>query len=105
MHTLVAEQRGEAVGFVVLEREGDRTFAISAIAVRTSHRGQGVGEQLMREAEHEARARGAKLLTLTTAQANVAALSLFLRLGFRIRGRRPRYYGAQPACELHKALT
>jgi ribosomal protein S18 acetylase RimI-like enzyme len=103
--TLVAEQRGVVLGFVVLEPEGRGAFAISALAVDVEQRGRGVGERLMRAAEREARAGGAKLLTLTTAQANVSALSLFLRLGFRIKSRSARYYGAQPACALHKVLA
>lgn len=104
MSTLVAEQRGEAVGFVIVEREEGDRCSVAAIAVRPAERGQGIGERLMRAAERNARARGAKLLTLTTAQANVAALSLFLRLGFRIVSRYSRYHGAQPACGLQKAL-
>jgi ribosomal protein S18 acetylase RimI-like enzyme len=102
--TFVAESRGAPVGFVVVEPARSRTFSVSAIAVGSAHRGRGVGEQLMRAAEHHALQAGARRLTLTTAQANVAALSLFFRLGFRIQKRVVRYFGGQPSCELAKTI-
>jgi ribosomal-protein-alanine N-acetyltransferase len=102
--TLVAERGRERVGFLVLARQGE-TASIEAIAVLCSERGHGVGTRLMQAAEQAARRAGCRRLSLTTAQANVEALELFLKRGFRIERRVPHYYTAgQDACVLTRTL-
>jgi ribosomal-protein-alanine N-acetyltransferase len=102
--TRLATRGDERLGFVVVERERDGAW-ISAIAVAPSERGRGVGARLMAEAARLARAAGAARLRLTTAQANVEALELFLKCGFAIERRVPRYYArGQDACVLARAL-
>jgi len=65
----------------------------------------GVGTRLMQAAVRAARRRSVRRLSLTTAQANVEALALFLRCGFRIERRMPRFYAAgQDACVLSRSL-
>jgi ribosomal-protein-alanine N-acetyltransferase len=104
-HTWLAVEAGAPVGLVVLELAEGRA-AILALAVTERARGRGIGGLLMQAAEGHARARGARRLALFTADANLAALDLFLRRGFRIVGRRPGFYsGRQAACELEKALA
>jgi ribosomal-protein-alanine N-acetyltransferase len=101
----VAERGGVALGFVITEPEAKQALAITAIAVTKTTRGRGVGRLLMRAAERHALARDASRITLTTAQANLAALDLFLRCGFVLTGRRMvRYWRGQPACQLEKNL-
>ena len=103
--TLVALLRGEPAGFIVLGWTGTSVAHVNAIAVAPDQRGKGVGQRLMQEAERKARRRGAKRLSLHTAQANLAALSLFLRCGFSITQRDASGYSRpQPTCRLEKML-
>jgi ribosomal protein S18 acetylase RimI-like enzyme len=102
--TRVAVRAAERLGFVVLEFGRDSAW-IQAIAVERSERGRGVGARLMAEAVRLARETGAPRLRLTTAQANVEALELFLKCGFAIERRLARYYArGQDACILARAL-
>ena len=100
----VAERDGRAVGFAVLRVE--RTGAeLAAIAVLEEERGRGIGRALLNASESAARRGGAPLLTLRTAEANLAAFELFYKRGYRIERRLPRYYaGVFDACELSKRL-
>jgi len=103
--TWLAVEADVPVGLVVLELGGSRA-TILAIAVTESARGRGIGQRLMQAAERHAQAQGARQLTLSTADANLAALDLFLRRGFRIVRRRLGFYSRrQDACELEKRLT
>ncbi len=102
--TRVAVREGERLGFVSLEL-GRNVAWIQAIAVSPGERGRGVGARLMAEAVEAARRAGAARLRLTTAQANVEALELFLKCGFVIERRLPRHYArGQDACVLARAL-
>jgi ribosomal protein S18 acetylase RimI-like enzyme len=68
--------------------EGFSTFAcrplvnVHDVAVLASHRGRGVAEQMLVEAERLARARGAVKLTLEVLSGNLAAKKLYERIGF-----------------------
>jgi len=92
------------VGLVTVEwGAGEDLAYLSAIAVVDQERGRGVGRKLLDQAEREARRSGARGLRLHTANSNVAALELFLKRGFRIHCRWPRFYlGKYDACELVK---
>jgi ribosomal protein S18 acetylase RimI-like enzyme len=106
MVTLVATVDGEAVGFVSVELGRGGVAHVPAIAVRATERGRGFGQRLLVAAERAARARGATLLHLTTAQANVEAVALFLKCGFTIERRYRRFYGrGQDACTMVKDLS
>jgi ribosomal protein S18 acetylase RimI-like enzyme len=103
--TLVATHDEKAVGFVVVEHHGRGLASIQAIAVDPAERAKGVGQRLMTAAIRLAREGGARELRLCTAQANVEALALFLRAGFRIVRRMPRFYPrGQDACELSRSI-
>ena len=102
--TWVALEAGVPIGLLVLELTA-RDGAVLAVAVAARARARGVGGRLMQVAESYAAARGALRLTLFTADSNLAALDLFLRRGFRIVGRRQRFYSRQQdACKLEKTL-
>jgi dTDP-4-amino-4,6-dideoxy-D-galactose acyltransferase len=103
--TLVAERNGTPLGFVILHAPSSTQLAINAIAVNPSERGKRIGQHLMQAAEHHASSHGFTRITLSTAQANLAALDLFLRSGFTITHRTTRYWGNQPACQLEKRLA
>jgi ribosomal protein S18 acetylase RimI-like enzyme len=102
--TLVLTRDRERLGFLVLTLRGE-VASIDAVAVLAEERGRGLGTHLMQVAERVARQAGCRILTLTTAQANVEALELFLKCGFRIERRLARYYAAgQDACVLTRRL-
>lgn len=68
--------------------EGFSTFAcrplvnIHDVAVRVSHRGQRVAEQMLALVAQMARERGACKLTLEVLQGNASAIKLYERVGF-----------------------
>jgi len=104
--TLVAARSGEPLGFVVVERRGEGRASLQAIAVEAGERGRGIGTRLVNAAIHLARSSGARELDLWTAQANVEALAVFLKVGFRIEERQPRFYArGQDACRLVRSLA
>jgi [ribosomal protein S18]-alanine N-acetyltransferase len=104
--TLVACVEQEPLGFAVVELARDGVALLQAIAVEPRVRGCGIGTALLRAAEQHARAIGCPALRLCTAQANVEALDLFLKHGFRIEHRLARFYtNGQDACTLVKRLA
>jgi ribosomal protein S18 acetylase RimI-like enzyme len=104
--TLVAARSGTPIGFVILRRQSSEVLAVNAIAVTPSERGKRVGKRLLQAAEQYAKSHGFGRLSLCTAQANLAALDLFLRAGFVITDRTAiRYFGGQPACKLEKPVS
>lgn len=103
--TLVAHRGEELLGFVIVEPKGGDAAHLSAIAVTEDARGEGIGRALLRAAGRLARARGATLLELTTADSNVAALELFLRSGFkRVRTTPKQYPRGQRMVDLERPL-
>ncbi len=65
---------------------------ITNIAISPQQRGNKFGEALMKEAMDQAKARGAKLMTLEARVSNIAALNLYKKLGFQNGGIRKGYY-------------
>ncbi|HEX6273227.1 MAG TPA: GNAT family N-acetyltransferase [Polyangiaceae bacterium] len=107
--TLVAVVGEAPAGFatVAVHAGGRQVIAsLDAIAVEPEHRGRGVGKVLLAGAERKAKAAGATELRLVTAEANLAALDLFLRSGFEINARLGRYYErGQNAVRMRKTLA
>ena len=68
--------------------EGFSTFAckplvnVHDVAVLASHRGRGIAEQMLAQAEQIARERGAVKLTLEVLSGNQPAMRLYQRIGF-----------------------
>ncbi len=103
--TVMAALEGRLVGFAIVMFDAPSAM-LAAIAVEPDCRGLGIGKRLLVRAETEARHQGARVLTLATAEANVAALDLFIKNGYRITGRKPRYYGrGQNAVAMSKRLA
>jgi ribosomal protein S18 acetylase RimI-like enzyme len=103
--TLVAVRSGRRVGFISLDADQGGIAQLHAIAVVGRERGRGIGQRLLFAFEKLAYSRGARRLELCTADCNLAALDLFLRSGFAIVRRRPRFYErGQNACILAKDL-
>jgi len=65
---------------------------IATLAVHPDFRRYGIGSQIVVEALEAARAEGARRAFLEVRERNVAAQEMYLKFGFEITGRRPRYY-------------
>ena len=82
----VAESGGEAIGYIWL---GISPFLqggsgrIRHIFIEKSHRGKGLGRQLMLAAEELFRARGIRHVSLVCTMSNKAAISLYSEMGFK----------------------
>jgi ribosomal protein S18 acetylase RimI-like enzyme len=81
----VALVGGEPAGICKLAIRGDRGW-IAGVGVAVPHRGQGVGEALMRGVLEQARARGLREVWLEVLVQNEPAIRLYEKLGFeRVR--------------------
>lgn len=65
---------------------------IDNLATDPLWRQQGIAARLLRDGLATARQRGAKIALLEVRPSNLPALSLYLKFGFQIDGRRPAYY-------------
>jgi len=65
---------------------------IIAIAVRNNYRRMGIGEGLLISAIEVASQLNANVITLEVRASNEIAQALYKKYGFRVAGRRPRYY-------------
>ena len=81
----------ELAGFIV-SRLIAGELHVNNVAVRPEFRRQGIAAKLLRSGLDWARGRGAGLALLEVREGNQAAQALYSRCGFRIVGRRPRYY-------------
>jgi predicted GNAT family N-acyltransferase len=79
---LVAVEDGRVVGTCRLVFRGD-VARLGRLAVERELRGRGLGAEILRQAEHEALAGGARLISL---HAQLAARSLYVRDGYSERG-------------------
>ena len=67
---------------------------INNIAVREEYRRCGVGSLFLRQALREAPRRGAKRIMLEVRGGNYPAIKLYQKYGFKVWGKRERYYQA-----------
>jgi ribosomal protein S18 acetylase RimI-like enzyme len=103
--TWVACREQQVLGFAVVSGAGPASAELSAIAVAEQARGQGVGAALLAGVERALRDEGVRELSLHTAQANASAMDLFLKHGYRVERRLPRFYrGVFDACTMRKQL-
>ena len=86
-YSVLAFDGEEPVGLVNCI-EGFSTFAcrplvnVHDVAVIASHRGRGIAEQMLREAERIAIERGAVKMTLEVLSGNAPAMKLYQRIGY-----------------------
>jgi ribosomal-protein-alanine N-acetyltransferase len=86
------EERAELItGFIGVWILPDEMHIVT-IAVRDSHRRQGIGEMLLIAALDLAREKTQALVTLEVRVSNDAAIRLYAKYGFEQAGIRPRYY-------------
>ncbi|HXZ90848.1 MAG TPA: GNAT family acetyltransferase [Candidatus Dormibacteraeota bacterium] len=81
---LLAMEGSEVVGCVMGGWDGRRGW-IYHLAVRPSHRRQGIAKALIRELEVRLEAKGAKRLNAQVYRSNTASLRFFSECGFEVR--------------------
>lgn len=87
----VAEDAGRVIGMLVGWLVVDE-FEIGTIAVHPEHRRRGAGAKLLEAALQSAKQNGARRAVLEVRVGNRDAISLYEQFGFKIGGRRPRFY-------------
>ena len=99
--------RGDApVGFAIVQPLTEISVDLCAIAVEEHARGSGIGRALLTHVEQTVVSGGHREIRLHTAQSNLSALELFLKCGFRLEQRMPRFYrGMYDACALLKLVS
>jgi ribosomal protein S18 acetylase RimI-like enzyme len=91
---LVAEDRGDLVGFVAFgpardeDADASRTFQIHNLHAAPSRHGRGIGRALFEDALAEARAHGAREVTLWVVETNANARRFYERQGMEPDGAR-----------------
>ncbi|HEY8852221.1 MAG TPA: GNAT family N-acetyltransferase [Gemmatimonadaceae bacterium] len=73
--------------------DGRRAFEIVRFYVDGAHQGQGIGAMLMNHCCDVARRAGADVIWLQTWSQASWAIGFYLRLGFKIAGKKPFYFG------------
>lgn len=94
------------VGFATVHPVNEMSADLCAIAVEEEARGLGVGRALLAQVELSVARAGMREIRLHTALSNLSALELFLKCGFRLERRMPRFYrGVYDAGELSKQVS
>ncbi|MFA7460561.1 MAG: GNAT family N-acetyltransferase, partial [Trueperaceae bacterium] len=89
----VAEHGQAVVGdAVVLFRHGFDSARLYSMVVAPDFRGRGLAKQLLDAAEAGARERGVVVMRLEVREENAAAIALYERAGYTVRGRTDDYY-------------
>lgn len=89
----VLRDGAETVGYaLLLFRAGARVARLYSVAVDRRFRGRGLAAALLGDAERVARRRGADRMSLEVREDNDAAIRLYERLGYVLKGRRAGYY-------------
>ena len=91
MFTFVATEGSTMVGFISIILAKFKKFSGNAyltLSVRSSHRGRGIGTQLLHAAEEFGKARNIRRLELEVFAKNENAVRLYERVGYEIEGRR-----------------
>ncbi len=86
-----AEVRGTVCGYIGAYFALDEWY-ITNVAVLRDYRRRGIAKELISALLREADKRDASFLTLEVRTGNIAAISLYEKLGFERVGMRPRFY-------------
>ena len=82
----------QVVGYLSFWQLGDEV-QLNKIAVAPAVQRRGVGSAMMQALLVQAQQRNCCAILLEVREANLAAISLYRRFGFRDEGKRPDYYG------------
>lgn len=86
--------RERMAGYVIVWVVHDELHVLN-VATAPEDRRRGVGRALMEEAARLGRSRSCRLATLEVRRSNAPAIALYLALGYRQVGLRPRYYAEE----------
>lgn len=106
--SLIARENHEIVGFIIgmLTAEDNMLVGhVLTIDVALSNRRKGVGIKLLHEIEKIFKNKQAKVCRLEVREDNVAALSLYQKLGYKKVAKLEYYYGDAHGILLEKFLT
>ena len=87
-HAIVMEESGRLIGYLQLTIipglafRGTKRGLIESVRIASDRRGAGLGEALIRHAVELARAKGCRLVQLTSTNERVGAHRFYARLGF-----------------------
>lgn len=87
----VLEQDGAVIGFAFVQRILDEAHLLD-IAIAHSHRGKGLGRELLRQLMDEVLVSGVTIWFLEVRVSNVTAISLYQSLGYNELSLRRNYY-------------
>jgi len=87
----VLEERGKILGYASMKLVAPEAQVFN-VAVRTDAVRRGVGKALLRHLHEEARKAGCVTGVLEVSERNAPALGLYAGFGYRVVGRRPKYY-------------
>jgi len=83
---------GTMVGFIVGIVEPDATGHITTLGVAPEHRRRGIANKMLKKVEEGFRRREVRIARLEVRSVNTGAQDLYLKLGFNVTQRLPRYY-------------
>ncbi|MGC8916231.1 MAG: ribosomal protein S18-alanine N-acetyltransferase [Thermoanaerobaculum sp.] len=103
---LVFTPTGELAAYLFAVWQVDELHILK-VATHPSYQGRGLATALLRAAQEEAERRRGASVTLEVRVSNRRAIELYRHLGYRIVGRRPRYYqnGEDAFVMVHKLRT
>jgi ribosomal protein S18 acetylase RimI-like enzyme len=83
---------GTMVGFIVGIVEPDATGHITTLGVAPEHRRRGIAQRMLVKVEDGFRRRAVRIARLEVRSVNTGAQELYVKLGFAVTQRLPRYY-------------
>jgi len=106
--SLVAKVNGEIIGFIIGMVYFERNSLVGhifTIDVSPTYRRKGIAQRLLQEIEKIFKEKGVKACHLEVREDNIAALSLYQKLGYKKVARLKNYYGNAHGVYLRKDLT
>jgi len=88
---ILIEEDGEIIGYGGVWYVMDEGH-ITNVAIHPNHRKKGLGKKLVEKMKKNASIHGIKHMTLEVRVSNIAAITLYKRMGFQEAGIRPKYY-------------
>lgn len=90
---LVFEEEGKIKGYVGMQKVLDEGY-ITNIAVTQSERKKGIGIRLIESLKKVAKEENLRFISLEVRKTNLAAISLYKKMGFKEKGIRKNFYTA-----------
>jgi len=106
--SLVAKVNGEIIGFIIGMVYFERNSLVGhilTIDVSPTYRRKGIAKRLLQEIEKIFKEKRVKACRLEVREDNIAALSLYQKLGYKKVARLKNYYGNAHGVYLRKDLT